>query len=99
MCVYLYFQAKDKFIMLKVLKILDTVADRWFSPGTPVSCTNNTDRHDIAEILLNVALSTMTPTILLKVALNTENQKSNQLNIACGISPINYFTKKLNNNL
>ena len=25
----------------------------WFSPGTPVSCTNKTDRLDIAEILLN----------------------------------------------
>jgi len=22
-------------------------ADRWFSPGTPVSSTNKTDRHDI----------------------------------------------------
>jgi len=32
-------------------------ADRWFSPGTPVSSTNNTDRHDIAEILLKVALN------------------------------------------
>ena len=24
-------------------------AGRWFSPGTPVSSTNKTDRHDIAE--------------------------------------------------
>ena len=31
---------------------------RWFSPGTPVSSTTKTDRHDIAEILLNVALNT-----------------------------------------
>jgi hypothetical protein len=31
---------------------------RWFSPGPPVSSTNNTDRHDIAEILLKVALHT-----------------------------------------
>ena len=30
----------------------------WFSPGTPVSSTNNTDRHDMPEILLNVAWST-----------------------------------------
>jgi hypothetical protein len=28
----------------------------WFSPGSPVSSTNKTDRHDITEILLNVAL-------------------------------------------
>jgi len=32
---------------------------RWFSPGPPVSSTNKTDRHDIAEILLKVALSTI----------------------------------------
>ena len=31
---------------------------RWFSPGTPASSTTKTDRHDIAEILLKVALST-----------------------------------------
>ena len=30
----------------------------WFSPGTPVSSTNKTDRHDIAEILLKVVLDT-----------------------------------------
>jgi len=29
---------------------------RWFSPGTPVSSTTKTGRHDIAEILLKVAL-------------------------------------------
>jgi hypothetical protein len=28
-----------------------------FSPGTPVSTTNKTDRHDITEILLKVALN------------------------------------------
>jgi hypothetical protein len=38
---------------------------RWFSPGTPVSFTTKTGRHDIAEILL-------------KVALNTNNQSINQ---------------------
>jgi hypothetical protein len=35
------------------------VAGQWFSLGTPVSSTNNTDRHDIAEILLKVALNTI----------------------------------------
>jgi hypothetical protein len=29
---------------------------RWFSPGTPVSSTTKIGRHDIAEILLKVAL-------------------------------------------
>jgi hypothetical protein len=31
----------------------------WLSPGTPVSSTNTTDRHDITKILLKVALNTM----------------------------------------
>ena len=30
----------------------------WFSPGTPASSTTKTGRHDIAEILLKVALDT-----------------------------------------
>jgi hypothetical protein len=32
---------------------------RWFSPGTSDSSTTKTGRHDIAEILLKVALSTI----------------------------------------
>jgi hypothetical protein len=38
--------------------------DWWFSPGTPASSTTKTGRHDIAEILLKVAL---------------KHQKSNQI--------------------
>jgi hypothetical protein len=30
--------------------------DRWFSPDAPASSTTKTGRHDIAEILLEVAL-------------------------------------------
>jgi hypothetical protein len=36
-------------------------ADRWLSSGIPVSSTNKIDRHDIAEILLKVALNIITP--------------------------------------
>ena len=32
-------------------------ARQWFSQGTPVSSTNKTDRYDITEILLKMALS------------------------------------------
>jgi hypothetical protein len=32
---------------------------RWFSPGTPASSITKTGRHDIAEILLKVALDTI----------------------------------------
>jgi len=34
------------------------VHGRWFSPGTPASSTTKTGRHDKAQILLKVALST-----------------------------------------
>jgi hypothetical protein len=49
-----------------VLNILcDTVcqwlaAGRWFSTGTSDSSTNKTDRHDITEKLLKMALDTIT---------------------------------------
>jgi hypothetical protein len=35
---------------------------RWFSLGTLASSINKTDRHDITEILLKVALSTINQT-------------------------------------
>ena len=38
------------------------VSGRWFSPDTHVSSINKTDHHDIAEILLKVALTTITTT-------------------------------------
>jgi hypothetical protein len=41
-------------------KVYQLLADgRWFSPGTPASSTTTTGRHDIAEILLKVALNTI----------------------------------------
>jgi len=45
---------------------------RWFSPGTPASSTTKIGRHDIAEILL-------------KVALNTKNQSINHPVEGCSI--------------
>jgi hypothetical protein len=43
-----------------------------FSPGIPISSTNKTDRQDITEILLKVALNTIQVTmhILLYVLSN-----------------------------
>jgi len=46
---------------------------RWFSPGTPASSTTKTGRHDIAEILLKVALNTEKST--------TKNQSNQDTNI------------------
>jgi hypothetical protein len=40
----------------KVYQLL--VHGRWFSLGAPASSTTKTGRHDIAEILLKVALDT-----------------------------------------
>jgi hypothetical protein len=42
----------------KVCQWLST--GQWFFLGTPVSSSNKTDRHDITEILLKVALNTLT---------------------------------------
>jgi hypothetical protein len=36
---------------------------RWFSLDTPVSSTNETDRHDTTEILLKVAFNSITQTL------------------------------------
>jgi hypothetical protein len=36
------------------------VTGQWFSPGSLVSSINKTDHHDITEILLKVALNTIT---------------------------------------
>ena len=45
----------DRTLCNKVCQWLAT--GRWFSLGTPVSSTNKTDHHDIAEILLKVAFN------------------------------------------
>ena len=47
---------------------------QWFSPCTPASSTTKTGRHDIAEILL-------------KVALNTKNQSINPRLFVCQSRP------------
>jgi hypothetical protein len=39
--------------------------DRWFSPGTLVSSTSKSYRHDITEILLKMTLNTITPPFLM----------------------------------
>jgi hypothetical protein len=44
----------------------------WFSPGTLISSTNKTDCHDITEILLKVALITMTLTLLKSFVFNAD---------------------------
>jgi hypothetical protein len=42
---------------------------QWFSPGTLASSTTKTGRHDIAEILLKVALSTINSNTVIVILL------------------------------
>ena len=50
------FKTKHNVLSDKVCQWLTAV--QWFSPGTPVSSTNKTDRH-ITEMLMKVVLSTI----------------------------------------
>jgi hypothetical protein len=43
---------------------------QWFSLGTPASSTTKTGRHDIAEILLKVALNTKHQILMVVVKCN-----------------------------
>ena len=59
-------------------KLCDTVCQwiatgRWFSPDTPVSSTNKTDRRDISEILLKVVLNMITLTLTQVYPYETSN--------------------------
>jgi len=58
-CLYSFYQDKKRCTRLAAAsdKVYQLLAHgRWFSPGTPSSSTTKTGRHDIAEILLKVAL-------------------------------------------
>ena len=45
-------------------KVFAVTCDKRFSPGTTVSSTNKTERHDITEILLKVTLNTINQPII-----------------------------------
>ena len=60
------------------------VAGRWFHPGTLVSFSNKTDRHDIAEILLKVALNSIPPIYRNNLTLDFKQSASMQsFNYTC----------------
>jgi hypothetical protein len=58
--VQITFRARCTTLYDKVCQLLAT--GRWFTQGPPVSSYNKTDRYDITEILLKVALNTIKPT-------------------------------------
>ena len=53
--VWISIRARCTTLCVKVCQWL--VTGRWFSPRPPVSSINKTDRHDITEILLKVAIT------------------------------------------
>jgi hypothetical protein len=65
------------------------MASQWFSSGIPVSSINKTDRHNIAEILLKVALNTITLTLTCKNHYCDEQIQLLQINASClsGLRP------------
>jgi hypothetical protein len=56
--------ADKRTILHYVIKFVSDLRHQCFSPGIPVSSTNNTDHHDITETLLKVALNTITLTLM-----------------------------------
>ena len=60
-CEIEYRLGKEYLIQHYVIKFVNDLRQiDGFSPDTPVCSTNKTDRHDITEILLKVALNTIT---------------------------------------
>ena len=70
------------------VEILWLTTGPWFSPGTPVSSTNKTDRHDITEILLKVSLNTTTLTPTGILAVNRELVRGSLNPVRGRINPI-----------
>jgi hypothetical protein len=54
----MYFIIKYNVFNKYIINVQLLAHGRWFSQGTPASSTNKTSGHDIAEILLKVALNT-----------------------------------------
>jgi hypothetical protein len=48
---------------------------QWFSPGTPISSTNKTDRQELTEILLKVAFNTINQTTRYIIVNTTDTWK------------------------
>jgi hypothetical protein len=55
----------------------------WFTLGSPVSSTNKTDCHDMAEMLLKVALNTITITPFLMTVILLYGFDNNYLLVVC----------------
>jgi hypothetical protein len=79
-----------------VIKFVWLTTGRWFSPGPPISSNNKTDRHNITEILLKVALNTIKQTN--KQTRNTIVRQKNYTDIQAMIKVIgNKYNSKTTN--
>jgi hypothetical protein len=89
-------------------------AGRWFFPGTPVYSTNKTYRYDITELLLKVALNTITLTplsdllhvVYILCMENTDRLLLHRLPSRCdennnitSISTVNYLIMEINSGM
>ena len=66
---------------------LESPLGRWYSPGTPVSSLNKTDLHDIAEMLLKVALNTIEPNQII----NRKTDSDSQINFFFATSSVIHY--------
>jgi len=71
------------------------MAGQWFSPGTLVSSTNKTDRHNINEILLKVALNTINHNLIYfsLIFMKTQQVILNYVNCSKNIQSFPHFTE------
>jgi hypothetical protein len=70
---------------------------QWFSPGTLVFSTNKTDHCDITEILLKVALNTVTVTLIQQVNDSFLMQRELRTIIILSVYYTNMYSFILNN--
>ena len=66
----------DKILNIFIIEIYSSDYYLWFLTGTLVSSTNKTDRHNIAEIVLNVALNTISQLLLNQMFSSFKHRRS-----------------------
>jgi hypothetical protein len=64
------FEPRSWWGVLKTTLCDKSLIGRWFSPGIAIFSNNKTDRHDITEILLKVALNTINSNTVVHLTLS-----------------------------
>ena len=76
------------------LFLIQLATGRWFSLGTLVSSTKKTDNHNITEILLKVALNTITLTLLLLMTNNSDRSLTFVLQFVLIVHKLDVFLQQ-----